>query len=145
MSESASHVKVLFEVENEDGTIDIESIWAVPTTHGYRIDNIPFYAKGVAYDDEIIAVPGEDGMLRFIELRSPGGHSTIRLWFANKADVKPVREALRAMDCSSELDLNRLVAVDIPPTVPYARVRAYLEQQEVAGVLEFEEGCIGQN
>jgi len=144
VSSSARHVKVLFEIENEDGSIDIESVWAIPTEHGYRIDNIPFYAKGVACDDEIIAAPDEDGMLRFVELRSPAGHSTIRLWFANESDVQPVRDVLRKMGCSSELDLSRLVAVDVPPSVPYSRLRAYLEQQEATGLFEFEEACIGQ-
>jgi hypothetical protein len=139
------HVKVLFEVENEDGNIDIESVWAVPTAHGYRIDNIPFYAKGVACDDEVIAVPAEDGLLHFMELRSSSGHSTVRLWFVNESDVQPVRETLRAMGCPSELDLSRLVAVDIPPSVPYTRVREYLDKQEAAGVFEYEEACLGQN
>ena len=48
------------------------------------------------------------------------------------------------MGCPSELDLDRLVAVDIPPTVPYSDVRAYLEKNERLGVFEYEEGCLGQ-
>jgi len=140
----ANHVKVLFEVENADERVEIESVWAVPVENGYQIDNVPFYAKEVAYHDIVSAEPNEDGMLHFTCLVSASGHSTVRLWFANEADVAQVRDALRGMGCSSELDLSRLVAIDIPPSVPYERVRTYLDQQESAGIFEYEEACLGQ-
>lgn len=140
----ANHVKVLFEVENADGSVEIESVWAVPVENGYQIDNVPFYAKEVAYNDIVSAEPDGDGMLRFTGLVSASGHSTVRLWFANEADVAQVRNAFRGMGCSSELDLSRLVAVDIPLSVPYERVRTYLDQQESAGIFEYEEACLGQ-
>jgi hypothetical protein len=136
------HVKVLFEVEGEDGTIDVESIWAIPTPNGHRIDNVPFYAKGLSWNDEIRATRDADGMLHFVEMITPGGHCTVRLWLANESDVQSVRDTLRKMGCSSELDLSRLVAVDIPPNVPYSRIREYLDQQEAIGVFEYEEGCL---
>lgn len=136
------HVKVLFEIENEDGTIEIESIWTIPTPNGHRIDNVPFYAKGLAYNDEISAALDADGMLHFVELLTPSGHSTVRLWFAKESDVQSVRDKLRTMGCPSELDHSRLVAVDIPPIVSYSRVRDYLERQEFAGVFEYEEACL---
>ena len=142
--ERANHVKVLFEIENEDGNVEIESVWAVPVEHGYQIDNIPFYAKEVAYNDIVSAEPDEDGMLRFTGLVRASGHSTIRLWFANEVDVTSVRDTLRSMGCPSELDLSRLVAVDIPPSIPYDRIRTYLDQQESAGIFEYEEACLGQ-
>lgn len=141
----ANHVKILFEIENESGQVEVESVWAVPVSTGYRIDNIPFYAKEVAHNDIVMAEPDQDGMLRFIGLVAPSGHSTIRLWFANEADVAAVRDALRRMGCPSELDLSRLVAVDIPPSIPYPRVRDYLDQQERAGIFEYEEACLGQS
>lgn len=142
---TVEHVKVLFDIVNDDGSIDVESVWAVPTASGYRIDNIPFYVKGIACNDEVIAEPAPDGLLHFVELRSPAGHSTVRLWFADASNVLPVRDCLRKMGCSSELDLSRLVAVDIPPSVPYSRIRVYLDLQEAAGIFEYEEACLGQS
>ncbi len=41
---SITHVKVLFYVDEDDGTCQVESMWAVPEADGYRIDNIPFLA-----------------------------------------------------------------------------------------------------
>jgi hypothetical protein len=143
--ETSKHVKVLFEVKNEDGTIEIESVWATPVPDGYKVDNIPFYARDVACNDVVAVKADEDGALRYAGLRVASGHSTIRLWFANEATVAPVREHLRTMGCSSELDLSRLVAVDVPPSVPYPGVRVYLDAQEAAGIFEYEEACLGQN
>jgi hypothetical protein len=142
--QQASHIKLLFEVDTEDGGTEIESLWALPVAKGYKIDNIPFYAKEVACNDIVSADPDEDGMLWFTGLVEASGHSTIRLWFASRADVAQVRNTLRQMGCSSELDVDRLVAVDIPPDVPYESVREYFDQQESAGVFEYEEACLGQ-
>lgn len=143
-TKKSKHVKVLFEVENEDGAVDIESVWAIPVREGYKIDNIPFYAREVACNDVVSAQANEDGALCYTGLRVASGHSTIRLWFANEVNVTPVREHLRGIGCSSELDLPRLVAVDVPPSVPYSDVRAYLDAEEAAGILEYEEACLGE-
>lgn len=140
----ANHVKVLFEIENEDGSIELESVWAIPVENGYQIDNIPFYAKEISCYDIVGAKPVEGGVLRFTGLIQSFKHSTVRLWFAKKTDVEQVRNILRRMGCSSELNLDRLVAVDIPPSIPYQNVRSYLDQQEGAGIFEYEEACLGQ-
>lgn len=138
------HVKILLDVEVDDGSVEIESVWAMPVARGYRIDSIPFYAKGVACNDTVSVEKDAGGMLRATGVVVASGHSTVRLWFEKEADVARVRDELRAMGCPSELDLSRLVAVDVPPSTPYDRVRAYLDRQEVAGVFEYEEGCLGQ-
>src|SRR5262249_8028073 len=121
------------------------SLWALPHEDGYQIDNIPFYAREIADGDVVTAQRGPDGELWFDKLAKSSGHSTIRLWFARAEDVQRTRDELRALGCTSELsDLPRLVAVDVPPSVPYSLVRAKLEQGEQQGLFEFEEACLGQ-
>ena len=137
-------VKILFDFE-EDGRIQVESMWAVPVENGYRIDNIPFYAREVACEDIVSADLDSDGALHFVAIVEASGHSTVRLLFANEKDAIEVRESLRNMGCPSELDLPRLAAVDIPPSIPYGRILAYLDQLEREAVLEYEEACLGQN
>jgi hypothetical protein len=128
----------------DSGTTEIETLWAEPSGEGWRVDNIPFYAKSLALNDLVLAKKGEDGELLFERLLSPSGHSTIRLWFASEEFVQDVRDALRAMGCESELsDLSRLVAVDVPPDVNYEEVSRYLDSLEHSGVLEYEEACLG--
>ena len=124
---------------------EVEAMWASRTSEGYKIDNIPFYARGISAEDIVSASPDADGMLRFGALVVPGQHSTIRLWFAkdSESEVDRIRQELRDMGCSSELsDLPRLVAVDIPPTVPYHIVKNALDSYETEGVLEYEESCL---
>lgn len=142
---SERHVKVTLKLEDGGESHELESVWAVPERSGFRLDNIPFYAKHVAFSDVLSAVPDEDGLLRCTGVAIASGHSTVRLWFASEADVQQIRDELRAMGCASELDLSRLVAVDVPPEVSYATVRSYLDGRELAGVLEYEEGCIAHS
>jgi hypothetical protein len=142
---STRHVKVLLDVERDDGTRDVESVWAEPNERGYKLDNIPFYARDLAWGDTVAATADPDGLLRCTGLVAASGHSTIRLWFTDARDVPKVRDELRSMHCSSELDLLRLVGLDVPPEVPYSGVRDYLNDKERAGVLEYEEACLRQS
>ena len=141
-----AHVKILFRYDGDTaGQYELESMWALPHSDGYQLDNIPFYAREVANGDVVTAQRGSDGELWYDKLVKPSGHSTIRLWFARPEDVQQTRDELRALGCPSELsELPRLVAVDVPPNVPYSSVRAKLEQGEREGLFEFEEACLGQ-
>ena len=141
------HTKILFAY---DGGVseqpELESLWASPVSEGFKIDNIPFYAREIALDDIVVAEKDGGGMLRYKKLIQSSGHSTIRLWFAKdrEKDIVTVRQSLRDLGCESEQsDLPRLVAVDIPPSVSYESVRTMLDGQEKLGVFEYEEACLG--
>jgi hypothetical protein len=125
--------------------IEIESMWAVVADDGYRLDNIPFYARGYALGDIVSASPDDGGMLRCTGLVRASGHSTIRILCTATDRVPGIRADLSAMGCDSEADSPVLVAIDVPPTVPYAQVRAYLEEKLRLGEIDdYEEGCLGQ-
>ncbi|MEZ4302549.1 MAG: DUF4265 domain-containing protein [Polyangiaceae bacterium] len=141
---SPRYVKVLLEIEGTSGAREAESVWAVEEEGGYRLDNIPFYARGFACGDLVSAAPDPDGTLRCTGLLAASGHSTLRLWFSDENHVQAVRDQLRMSGCASELDLPRLVAVDVPPSISYSTIRSYLDEKEGAGVLEYEEACLGQ-
>ncbi len=139
---SPAHVKVLFYVEEEDGTVEVESMGAVPEADGYRLDNIPFFARSVALGDLVAAEVEADGALRYTGLIAASGHSTIRVLVGDPAALQGVRDALLAMGCDSERWKTCLIDVDIPPAVAYATVQAYLEGGVRDGVFEYEEGCL---
>lgn len=141
---SGNLVKVLLDIQRDDGSTELESVWAIQVETGYRLDNIPFYARGYAWGDVVAASLDPGGILRCNGLVSASAHSTIRLWFADEGQVQRVRDELRSMGCGSELDSARLVAVDVPRSVSYLVVRDYLEGQHRLGVLEYEEACLGQ-
>jgi Domain of unknown function (DUF4265) len=141
----SEHKKIRFEIEgNTADEMEVESLWALERHDGFEIDNIPFYARGVALGDVVATRADGDGLLWFDHVVRTSGHSTIRLWFAREDDVKNWREMLRNLGCSSEIsDLSRLVAVDVPPEVEYERVKGLLEEGEAVSLLEYEEGCLG--
>lgn len=112
------------------------------------IDNTPFYAREIALNDVVSATTDIDGVLTFSSLVRPSGHSTVRLWFGkdNLHALVSIRQKLRELGCTSEQsDLPRLVAIDIPPVVPYKRARQFFVDGEKAGLFDYEEACLGSD
>lgn len=121
----------------------MESLWAFPVTDGYKLDNIPFYARGVSFGDTVVS-ENLDNCLYMSKLLKRSMHSTVRLWFANEQEIQSTREDLQSMGCSSEIsDQPRLIAVDIPPAISYEEIRAYLDEGESNGKWDYEEACLG--
>lgn len=140
----SDRAKIRFSFTDSSGNTETETMWAVKREDGYELDNVPFYVKELAFGDVVAVNKGADGVLWHSGLVRAGGHSTVRLWFASESDVPHVRDELKRMGCSSELsDLPRLVAVDIPPSIPYGSVKAYLDHGEAAGKFEYQEACLG--
>ncbi|MCE9673131.1 DUF4265 domain-containing protein [Myxococcus stipitatus] len=138
------HVKILFPFTNSSGDTEIESMWAVKRDDGYEIDNIPFYVKSLAWGDVVSARADADGAWVYEALVRPSGHSTIHLLFEREGDVPRVRDELTGLGCSSEVsNLPSLIAVDVPPAIPYEGIKRYLEQGEAAGTFEYQEACLG--
>lgn len=137
-------VKLRFPFTNSRDEGETETMWTIARDDGYEIDNIPFYVTELALGDVVSAEPDIDGVLWYSKLVRPSGHSTIQILFASEEDVGPVREELRRMGCASEgSDFRRLIAVDVPSSVPYDAVKAFLERGERAGTFEYQEACLG--
>jgi hypothetical protein len=140
------HVKLRFPYTSYAGEAETETMWTIPREEGYEIDNIPFYVTELAVGDIVSAEQDTDGVLWYARLTRASGHSTIRLWFASQDDVQKTRDALTNLGCASEIsDLPRLVAVDIPSTVPYDKIKAFLENGEKEGIFEYQEACLGNH
>jgi len=127
-----------------DDTAGYESMWVSEAEGGYRVDNIPFYAKGIAYGD-IIAVEEEDGAYYFEELVEASGHSTVRVVFFDLSIMDEVKKKLLEIGCDWEgmkPDMP-LLAVDIPPSIDYSIVKEYLGSGRSAGLWDYQEACLG--
>lgn len=138
------HIKLLIEVPSDNPSeVEIEAIWVLPEVGGYRVDNIPFYAKGIAVDD-VVSATERNGAYYFDRVLVPSGHSTIRILFFDGSLIKDTRNELRNIGCESEIsDIPTLVAVDVPPTVNYGNLKLYLDKGEAEGKWEYQEACIG--
>jgi len=71
--------KIWFNIEqDEDGypPVQIESVWATPVGGNlFRLENVPFFAKGVSFKDEVSTSEGPDGKRWYEDVVEPSGHS----------------------------------------------------------------------
>lgn len=119
-----------------------ESLWAEPiATNVFKLQNVPFYAKGVSFGDVVRARPERHLWIVEIVLER-SGHSTYRV-----VCDPPVFErrwpSLSALGCTYERADARLVAVDVPAQSNIWAVYRSLEDGERTGEWDFEEGHCG--
>lgn len=127
--------KVLFRVPNEDGTAEVETLWAFPLGDDkYRLDNSPFYAYSVSVHDVVLApFDANEGFPTFHRVESKSGNRTVRVVF--DTPVEPGNEAQRVLDglvelgCGYEGATRRYVSINIPPQVELNAVRDYLTEK----------------
>ena len=139
------HVKIHFQTEGylgDEEQLIVETLWAVPVAEDYRINNIPFYAYGVAWEDIVKADVDDNGDLSFVSLVKPSGNSVVRIRPDDETATERIVEQLREMGCDAEIFVsNQLIAVHIPVVVEYTKVKTYLEASR--SILDYEEACLG--
>ncbi|OJH35150.1 DUF4265 domain-containing protein [Cystobacter ferrugineus] len=141
-------VKVVVNLEKDEDDYppaDYEGLWALPVGEGlFRIDNVPFFARGIAYGD-IVSATLEQQELRFREVVRPSGHSTLRLIIYDEKDIPSVRQFLEELGCDIERShIPGLISVDVPPTVPLAVLKRHLDEGEAQERWGYEEACLAQ-
>lgn len=133
-------------VRDDDGypPASEEGLWAEDLGNDlFRIDNVPFFAPGLAVDDIVRVHVDSSGEHLVDALHSASGHSTVRVLVENQTDVPSIRERLRHLGCESELShISTLVSLDIPPEVDYSIVRAALESMASSGLIDYEESAL---
>jgi len=137
MSDSSQpNAKVLFRVPNEDGSAEVETLWA---THlgadTYRLDNSPFYAYGVSWEDVVFApLDPDEGRPTFERVVSKSGNRTVRVIFETPVEPgnksEQLLQGLVALGCSYEGANRKYISVNIPPGVELNVVRDYLISHE---------------
>ena len=136
-----NYVKLLFAHDAFEEE-SVESAWAVKVENGYQLDNILFYAKNYSWKD-IVSAEEVEGELFVTGLVEEKGHSTVRVLLNEASQVPKLREVLKKLGCSSELsNMENMIAIDIPPTVPYDKIRDYLDEGEAEKKWEYQEASI---
>lgn len=148
---SDAHVKVHFRLEvDEDGwpPASVESLWAVDLGDGtVRLDNTPWFVRGVASDD-VIRVDVDDEGLRWAgETVHRSENCTIRLILlkdgGSAAARQGVLETFHRLGTTGEgIERFGMVALDVPPEADVPQIRTLLEHGEAEGWWEWEEGCV---
>ncbi|MFJ2949818.1 DUF4265 domain-containing protein [Streptomyces sp. NPDC087226] len=148
---SDDHVKVHFRMEvDEDGwpPASIESLWAVKLGNGtVRLDNTPWFVRGVASGDIIRVELEDDGVLYARETIQPSQNCTIRLIVlkdeGSAAARQTVLETFHRLGTTGEgIERFRLVALDVPPEADLPKIRKLLEHGAAKEWWHWEEGCV---
>jgi len=113
---------------------DIETLWAVPVdTDLYRLDNSPFFAYGLSWQDVIEAKPAGDQFLEYVRCVRKSGNRTIRVIFQDyRNDDQPAQEILRELKnlgCSYEGMQPRMISINVPPQINLRAVTDFLIEQ----------------
>ncbi|WP_162799478.1 DUF4265 domain-containing protein [Nocardioides sp. 616] len=145
-------VKVRF-VLDRDGSgwppAESEGLWAQPLgSERFRLDNTPWFVRGVAADDVVEAKPDDAGVLWFVRLAERGERVVVRVIPRPDGPLNGDRQAV--VDAFTPFGISgegmatpvNMVALDIGPEAPLASVKDLLERGEADGRWNYEEGCV---
>ena len=146
MTDTQNRGKVVFRLAQDEfgyPPTDAEIVWAYKLSGGtYRIDNIPFYIRGISSDDEI-AVDIKDDVVFFRELITPSGNSTFRLLVSDPEKSDQIRGDLGRLGCLVEFNKNvALLAVEIPGALSIEPFLEYVMFAQQRDELDIEEGAL---
>jgi hypothetical protein len=130
--------KVLFRICAEDGSTDVETLWATALGDDqYRIENSPFFAYSVSWEDIVYAPydPTEERPT-FRRVVRKSGNRTVRIVFAVPVESEnasdEILQGLVALGCSYEGASRTYLSINIPPEVELPRVQQYLVSKEAS-------------
>jgi hypothetical protein len=125
---------VKVELSGPDG--EKETPWAAPVgANLYRLDNSPFFAYDVSWQDIIEAEPDEDGFLKFVRVVEKSGNRTIRIILDPPSDKsgasQRVLDTLIEMGCSYEGLNSAYLSINIPASIDLQGVCEYLTNTQI--------------
>ena len=121
MSDSAEpRAKVLFRVPNEDGTAEVETLWAYDLgSDQYKLDNCPFFAYAVSLHDVVYAPYDPDEQrATFQQVVAKSGNRTVRVIF--DPPIEPgncsdgILQRLVLLGCDYKRANSKYVVVNLP-------------------------------
>ncbi|MFE5597298.1 DUF4265 domain-containing protein [Streptomyces sp. NPDC056549] len=112
-----------------------------------RLDNTPWFVRGVACGDVIRAEFDGDGVLCAGDTVRPSQNCTIRLIVLNDdgsaANRQSVLEVFHHLGTTGEgIERYGMVALDVPPEANLPPIRKLLERGEASGWRHGEEWCV---
>ena len=130
--------KVLFRVPKEGGSHQVETLWATALGNDeYKLDNSPFYAYSVSWEDIVYApFDATEGLATFASVVRKSGHRTIRVIFnptvqnGNQSDL--VLQGLVSLGCTYEGANRSCMSIDLPPAVQMEKVCLILPPETVS-------------
>lgn len=141
--------KLTFKLEKDaDGypPDDYETLWVEEIGDGtFRVDNIPFYVRGISPDDLVTATESNQHLV-FERLVKPSESSVIHIVFYDRSLEPAVRDfVLRAGGGVERSNLDNLIAIEVGPKCSYATIVEYLRRLLDDDKLDYDEASLRHN
>jgi hypothetical protein len=120
-----------------------EQLKAEPTdrTEIYRLKSVPFYARGLAYQDEVRVGKSAEGYYpAFESVAKRSGYSTMRLWIKDEDDRNAIVNYFTGRGCLLEFN-GHLAAIAIPRDA-FDEVSDYICDEKDRGRWDAEDGYL---
>lgn len=111
---------------------EFETMWATPAGAGrYRLENSPFFAYRVSWQDVVEARPEDESGLPVVQcVVEKSGHRTLRLILSPGPNQAPEQQRIlnqvTELGCTYEAYNERYYAIDVPPGIRLEPVVEYL-------------------
>ena len=124
--------KVLFRVVGEDGSVNVETLWAYDLGNDkYKLANSPFFAYAVSCGD-VVEAPfnAREGFPVFKKVVIKSGYRTVRVLFdppietGNKSDA--ILKELANLGCEYEGANPKYLTLSIPSGIDFKLIVQYL-------------------
>jgi hypothetical protein len=132
-----SKEKIVFRVPEEVGSANVETLWATALGNDeYRLDNSPFYAYSVSWEDIIYAPYNKtEERHTFQRVIKKSGNRTIRIIFETPAEngnsSDRILQRLVVMGCTYEGANPNYLSINIPAKLDLNIVCRYLIAEKV--------------
>ena len=101
--------KILFLLDEGD----TESLWGTKVEKLiYRIENVPFYVKGVSFDDLVLVGINDNGEFIFEKVLKKSGHSTYRIYLLKnnqQVNFEKYWKLLEMIGCTYEIFMKHTI------------------------------------
>ena len=126
--------------------VTAEDIWSRPDDDGhFELLVIPVFAHGVSCHDIVSAKLRPDGLIEFVAVVTPSGHSTLRIIAADPEKSADLADLVRRRGCTVDMTwIPALLAVDVPAQVDFEAMKAWLDELEAEQVLDYEEANLAE-
>ena len=130
IEQTEKYVKVKF-VDGEN----IETLWAIALGNNlFRLDNSPFYAYDVSWQDIVEATEEAEDFYEFARVAERSGNRTVRIIFQNftgkDEQGKQILSDLENLGCSYEGANSKFISINIPSTTNLESVVNYIVERD---------------
>jgi hypothetical protein len=110
---------------------EVETLWAFKLGGDhYRLDNTPWFAYGISWQDVVEARPDTDGQLQLVKVVSKSGNRTVRIT-AKEPFKDEWLEKIVSLGASYEGANRRYVGINIPQDLNLNVITSFLVAEGV--------------